>query len=264
MLYGSMQRSTRIIAALVGVGLLTIMLFASTNQLTVKASSASIAPDYNWKQLKIGGGGFVTGIAIHPTVPGLMYIRTDVGGAYKLGPNDTWQQLITSSAVPNPTGSDYNVESLAVSKTNAQTLYLAVGNDLSNQTGRILKSTNQGQTFTDNGQRWFMGGNADYRTGSERLAVDPNNDNVVYFGSREQGLWVTTDGGTTWTQVPTSSVPVGSASGSTPLVINLSSLILAVVQPMGRQTVCMLAFPVRVSICPMMPVQPGPTLSVPH
>ncbi|GCE31673.1 carbohydrate-binding protein [Dictyobacter alpinus] len=173
-------------------------------------------PSYNWKQLKIGGGGFVTGIVIHPTVPGLMYVRTDVGGAYKLGPNDTWQQLVTASAVPNPTQGDYNVVSLAVSKSNPQTLYLAAGNDLSTQNGRILKSSNQGQTFTDNGQRWSMDGNADYRQGSERLAVDPNNDNVAYFGSPKEGLWVTTDGGQNWTQVPTSSIPVGTNSGNTP------------------------------------------------
>ena len=179
-------------------------------------TSRAASPSYNWKQLKIGAGGFVTGVVIHPTVAGLMYIRTDVGGAYKLGPNDTWQQLITASAVPSPTQQDYNVESIALSKSNAQTLYIAVGDNLSSPTGRILKSTNQGQSFTDNGQRWTMGGNESYRQGGERLAVDPNNDNVVYFGSRKEGLWVTSNAGTTWTQVSTSAIPVGSNSGSTP------------------------------------------------
>jgi hypothetical protein len=177
-------------------------------------SHAAAVSSYNWKPLKIGAGGYVTGIAIHPTTPNLMYVRTDVGGAYKLGANDTWQQLIVASAVPNLTPSDYNVESLAVSKSNDQTLYLAVGDDLTNQTGRILKSSNQGQSFTDNGQRWYIGGNQDYRQGAERLAVDPNNDNVAYFGSRKDGLWVTIDGGQTWTQVSTSSIPVGSNTGT--------------------------------------------------
>jgi hypothetical protein len=185
------------------------MLFTSMNFLAVKTKAASISSQYKWHQLKIGGGGYVTGIALSPI--GLKYIRTDVGGAYKLGPHDTWQQLITANAVPNPTQQDYNVESFAVSASNPQTLYLAVGNDLSNQTGRILKSTNQGQSFTDSGQRWYMGGNASYRQGGERLAVDPKNDNVVYFGSRKDGLWVTTDGAKTWNQV--TGVPVGSNTG---------------------------------------------------
>ena len=214
MFYGSMQRCTRVIVALVGVGLLTMMLFVSATVHTAKASNSDVTPSYNWNQLKVGGGGYITGMALHPTVAGLIYIRTDVGGAYKLGPNDTWQQLVTANAIPAPTPNDYSVESLAVSKSNAQTLYLAVGNDLNNQNGRILKSTNQGQTFTDSGQRWTMGGNADYRQGGERLAVDPNNDNVVYFGSRIEGLWVTTDGAQTWSQVSTSSVPVGTNSGT--------------------------------------------------
>ena len=179
--------------------------------------SRAATPSYNWQQLKIGGGGFVTGIVIHPTVAGLSYIRTDVGGVYKLGANDTWQQLITTASVPNPAGtSDYNVESIALSQSNAQTLYIAVGNDINSQSGRILKSTNQGQSFTDDGQRWTIAGNGDYRMGGERLAVDPNNDNIVYFGSRKEGLWLTTDAGTSWTQVSTSAIPVGSNSGSTP------------------------------------------------
>ncbi len=210
------RRRVMVITVLLSAGLLLVTLFATVVSLTVKVKAAGPASgtSYSWHQLKIGGGGFVTGIAMSPTVAGLMYIRTDVGGAYKLGANNTWQQLITTSAVPNPTPKDYSVESLAVSASNAQTLYLAVGDDLSNQNGRILKSTNQGRTFTDSGQRWFIGGNEDYRQGGERLAVDPKNDQVVYFGSRKEGLWVTTNGARSWQQVSTSSVPVGTNTGT--------------------------------------------------
>ena len=199
-----------------GAFILSTLLFfmAQTTHVSHAASTS-----YNWKQLKIGGGGYVTGIVVHPTVQGLVYARTDVGGVYKLGPNDTWQQLLTTSAVPSLVGNDYNVESIAVSKSNAQTLYVAAGDNLSSPTGRILKSTNQGQSFTDNGQRWTMGGNEDYRQGGERLAVDPNNDNVVYFGSRTQGLWVTTNAGANWTQISTSAVPVGSTPAGNQFVV---------------------------------------------
>jgi photosystem II stability/assembly factor-like uncharacterized protein len=48
-----------------------------------------------------------------------------------------------------------------------------------------------------------MGGNEDGRGNGERLAVDPDNGKILYFGSRHAGLWRSTDGAATWSKVTT-------------------------------------------------------------
>jgi hypothetical protein len=40
-----------------------------------------------------GGGGFTPGIVFNPTVKGLAYARTDIGGLYRLNPDDSWTPL---------------------------------------------------------------------------------------------------------------------------------------------------------------------------
>ena len=45
------------------------------------AGADSAAPAYRWRNAVIGGTGFVTGVLFHPSVRGLAYARTDIGGA---------------------------------------------------------------------------------------------------------------------------------------------------------------------------------------
>ncbi|MCD6417095.1 MAG: cellulase, partial [Planctomycetes bacterium] len=42
-----------------------------------------ITGDYTWKPMKIGGAGWDRGMWIHPTEQDLVYVRSDVGGAYR-------------------------------------------------------------------------------------------------------------------------------------------------------------------------------------
>jgi pimeloyl-ACP methyl ester carboxylesterase len=55
-----------------------------------------------------------------------------------------------------------------------------------------------------NGQQ--LGGNMPGRGDGERLAVDPNNSNIIYYGATGDstttfGLWKSTNGGSAWSQV---------------------------------------------------------------
>jgi xyloglucan-specific exo-beta-1,4-glucanase len=68
--------------------------------------------------------------------------------------------------------------------------------------GAIAKSTNQGSTWTLSNLTFKVGGNMPGRGTGERLAVDPANSDIVYFGARSgNGLWKSTDGGTTFSNV---------------------------------------------------------------
>ena len=46
-----------------------------------------------------------------------------------------------------------------------------------------------------------MGGNDNGRGMGERLAVDPNNNSILLFGSRANGLYKSTDSAAHWTKV---------------------------------------------------------------
>src|ERR1700676_4660354 len=54
-------------------------------------------PDNAWQTLKVGAGGFITGIDIAPD--GTMVARTDTYGAY-IWNGTQWQQLVTSTSIP--------------------------------------------------------------------------------------------------------------------------------------------------------------------
>jgi hypothetical protein len=51
-----------------------------------------------------------------------------------------------------------------------------------------------------------MGGNEDGRQNGERLAVDPNDGSILFFGSRRDGLWKSADRGATWARVDSFAV----------------------------------------------------------
>jgi xyloglucan-specific exo-beta-1,4-glucanase len=160
---------------------------------------------YAWHQAVTGGGGgYVPGIVFNQEEPGLVYARTDIGGAYRWDARSgSWVQLL-SWVGPD----DWNlsgVESIATDPVQPNRLLLAVGtytNVFTSQNGAILRSTDRGRTFERTDLPFKNGGNMPGRSMGERLAIDPNQDSVVYFGTRSgNGLWRSTDFGATWSQV---------------------------------------------------------------
>ena len=162
-------------------------------------STISSFAQYTFKHVLIGGGGFVTGVISHKTT-GDIYCRTDVGGAYRWdAANSKWVQLL--DWISDAQGGYYGVEALAIDKQNPNNIYMLCGTSYFNSGATaILKSTDKGNSFTvvDVTSKFKAHGNGYGRGNGERLAVDPNNSNILFCGTRANGLWKSTNGGSTW------------------------------------------------------------------
>lgn len=157
---------------------------------------------YEWRNVEIVGGGFVTGIIFHPAEKDLVYARTDIGGMYRLNPQtNRWICLNDWADLDN--WNMYGAESVGIDPTDPNRLYMAGGtytNDWAGN-GAILRSTDRGDTWQRTDLPFKFGGNEDGRSIGERLAVDPHSNNIVYFGTRNNGMWISKDFGETWNQL---------------------------------------------------------------
>ena len=164
--------------------------------------SKPVAQPYTWKSVQIVGGGFVDGIVFHPTAKGVRYARTDMGSVYRWNEQTKrWDPLLdwVSYEDLNLMG----VESIALDPKDPNRLYLACGTYTNARTpdGAILRSKDRGKTFERTNVPFKFGGNEDGRGNGERMSVDPNNGNVLYLGTRQAGLWKSTDAAVTWHKV---------------------------------------------------------------
>lgn len=163
---------------------------------------APTAGRYVWRNVVIGGGGFVTGVEFHPQARGLAYARTDVGGAYRWdSAAKQWIPLL--DWLGRPEWNHQGVESLALDPEDPQRVYLAVGTYTFAEAshGLILRSRDQGRTWQRTMMPFKFGANEAGRNSGERLAVDPHAGHILFLGTRRDGLWRSTDHGATWARV---------------------------------------------------------------
>jgi hypothetical protein len=149
----------------------------------------------------IGGGGFVPGIIASGKTK---LARTDVGGAYKWNEEDCSWQIITNFISEANKGL-YSIDAMAIDPSNENNIYLLGGCEyFSNQKTAVMYSKDGGETFNtvDVSDLIFTHGNGDGRNCGERIAVDPNNSDIVYCGGRANNpLIKSTDGGKSWSAV---------------------------------------------------------------
>jgi len=165
------------------------------------ARAASVP--YAWDSVAIGGGGFVSAIIAHKLQTDVVYARTDVGGAYRWSPTtQKWVSML--DWVSEDQVGLLGVESLAIDPKNGAKVYMLAGiSYFNNGKTAILRSTDYGKTFTviDVTSKFKAHGNGMGRQNGEKLAVDPGSSNVVYVGTRWNGLFKSTDSGASWNRM---------------------------------------------------------------
>jgi hypothetical protein len=176
----------------------------------------------SWQDLKVGGGGWVRGLIVHSD--GTMVGRTDTAGAY-LYNGTSWVQLVTNTSIPaaylatDPTGigeasGGFGVYEIAIAPLNSSIMYMNFG-------GYVFSSANKGATWTQTAfpsQGTGCNPNDSNAHSGQKMAVDPNNSNIVYAGTETNGMFVTTNGGASWSAV--SGVPAGTGPGITGILFS--------------------------------------------
>ncbi len=158
---------------------------------------------YQYHNLPIPGGGYVTGFLFHPVEKGLVYLRTDIGGTYRYDHSSGgWLSLIDHVTMFDT--SETFVTALALDNHYPQRLYIACGvHDEPN--GKLAVSDDYGQTFSYYPLPCPVHGNWNGRGTGSRLVVDPNNSNILYFASQRGGLLRSINRGQDWESVSIAS-----------------------------------------------------------
>jgi hypothetical protein len=213
-----------------GLGLILVLLLVTHAHPKVERGRGEFS------SVVIRGGGYITGLAVQGAS---MYARTDVGGAYRFDKaKQRWEQMVTTSSIASDRrSSDYVVEALGAAPSDPAIVYMLVGSTSEHSPGaRILRSHDSGRTWTVQPTQWYVGGNDEGRQSGARIAVDPSDPNVLFVGTRRDGLQLSRDGGKTWNSVMT---PPAIDQNSNLYSIGVTSVVIDPSSPVvdGRHSV---------------------------
>lgn len=190
------------------------------------------SPATQWRQLLNGAGGYMTGM--QGATDNTVIVRTDTYGSYKWNPTAVgptgatglWQQLVNSSSMPtafvsgSTTLASDGVYEIQMCKGNSNLMYMTYVDtqtvfNAANST--VYKSTNGGLnwSYTNFGEVSDTNVSANtsfFKQFAPKIAVEPITGSKVYVGTLNV-LYVTTDGGNTWSTVSSSLIPIPTGLG---------------------------------------------------
>ncbi|MDE6607447.1 MAG: endoglucanase [Lachnospiraceae bacterium] len=151
---------------------------------------------YQYHNLPIPGGGYVTGFLFHPKKEGVLYARTDIGGTYRFDFREKkWISLISHVTMEDL--SETFPIALALDENRPNMLYIACGENKPGK-GVLAISEDYGETFRYEKIPVLIHGNLNGRGTADRLIVDAQDPLILYFASQQEGLFISTDQGKNW------------------------------------------------------------------
>ncbi len=156
-----------------------------------------------FKTMKIGGGGWLTGHVQHKD--GTLIARADTYGCYLWNDGKkVWKQLVTSNSMPRDDvkpGAGTGVYEVAIAPTDSNVFYMC-------HADHVYRSD-------DRGQKWRrlslpkvnMEANGGSRFTGQKMAVSPKDDKHVLVGTLDNGLFQSFDGGESWKRVEDVAIP---------------------------------------------------------
>lgn len=163
------------------------------------------------------GGGFFQGVYPHPTIANKIVARCDVAGFYQLI-NNKWQLI---GNFPQGQDNDWGGASFCWHPTDSNTFWFTCGKYLTGSSaspGSVYKSTDGGLTLTKitSFPPLLFGANENQRRlAGERIAICPNDPNIILIATYSdsssigKGIYRSTDGGVTWSQITLNNLAPG-------------------------------------------------------
>lgn len=176
----------------------------------------------SWSTMPIGGGGYLDGIDIAPD--GTVVVRSDTHPAPYLLSGSTWLPLQTANSMPAAyavvrTATDNNAIGaweIRICPSLPTKFYMIGG---ASPNGKLLVTTNSGALWTELTNfpaQADLAENDNFRGFNYRMAVDPQNDAILFVGTVSGGLQRTLNSGGAWT---TRTVGTGTGTSGVGMAI---------------------------------------------
>ncbi len=146
--------------------------------------------------LRIGGGGYVTGLVVDPLVPDRLLARCDVGGVFRSDDGGrVWRPVNRGMTEAH----HHMVQSVAISPLVPGLAFRCSGDARGGRRfGTIHRTQDGGATWHELTDRCDFFGNGPTRMMGEVIACSPSAPDVIVAGAYSTGAWRSGDGGTTW------------------------------------------------------------------